>query len=157
YSMSHRHRLYRVGVREFFRLASVEGPPLVTMGDCGAFTYVNEDRPPYRVDDVIDFYVDCGFDEGISVDHVILGFQRDDAGPPPDEWVARREATLELAAEFRTRHRERRCAFRPVAAAQGWSPESIAKSVVDLQAMGYDRIALGGMVALRTPEIISCL
>ena len=44
------------------------------MGDCGAFSYVRDDKPPYSPDEVIDFYSECGFDLGISVDHVILGY-----------------------------------------------------------------------------------
>jgi hypothetical protein len=50
------------------------------MGDCGAFAYVKEEEPPFTVDEVIDFYEDAGFDLGVSVDHVILGF-RSDEGP----------------------------------------------------------------------------
>ncbi len=38
YTMAQRHRLYRDGVRKFFRLDSAPGPVLQTMGDCGAFT-----------------------------------------------------------------------------------------------------------------------
>ena len=44
------------------------------MGDCGAFNYWREETPPYTPDQVIDFYDECGFDLGISVDHVILGY-----------------------------------------------------------------------------------
>ena len=58
YTLAQRHRLYREGVRRFFRLAAAPGPPLLTMGDCGAFSYVNDDVPPYSPDDVIDFYDD---------------------------------------------------------------------------------------------------
>src|SRR5947209_4331293 len=37
YSLAQRHRLMRVGVREFFRLDERErDEPLLTMGDCGA-------------------------------------------------------------------------------------------------------------------------
>src|SRR4051794_17319247 len=62
YSAQQRQRLFRVGVREFFRLNTVDGPRLETMGDCGAFTYFRDDVPPYTPDDVIDFYDGCGFD-----------------------------------------------------------------------------------------------
>ncbi len=62
------------------------------MGDCGAFTYVREDDPPYTVDEVIDFYEDCGFDAGISLDHVILGFDLE-AGLDDDSVDPRVEAT----------------------------------------------------------------
>jgi hypothetical protein len=157
YSAQQRQRLYRVGVREFFRL---NGEPIDTLGDCGAFTYVREDVPPYSVDDVIDFYENCGFDAGISLDHVILGFDLeaglDDDGIEP-VWKRRRELTIELAGEFLTRHRARQSSFEPVAVAQGWSPQSYAASVESLQDLGYARIAIGGLVAQKTDEISTVL
>src|SRR5215208_968518 len=58
YTLAQRHRLLRVGVREFFRLDDIPGP-MPVIGDCGAFTYVREKTPPYTVDEVIDFYNDC--------------------------------------------------------------------------------------------------
>jgi hypothetical protein len=160
YSAQQRQRLYRVGVREFFRLDEVDGPRLDTMGDCGAFTYFREDVPPYTPDDVIDFYDGCGFDAGLSVDHVILGFEEhaplsDDLLPP--EWIGRQTLTLELAAEFLRRHAARRCTFEPIGVAQGWSPGSYAHSVAELQRIGYQRIALGGLVPLKTHEILAVL
>jgi hypothetical protein len=162
YSLPQRHRLYRVGVRRFLRLDEVPGPALLTMGDCGAFTYVRDDVPPYSVDELIDFYEGCRFDLGLSLDHVILGYlgadaDRRGAEPPPQEWFDRQKLTLELAAEFRRRYRARRCDFVPVGVAQGWSPKSFAKGVSELQRMGYRRIALGGMVPLKTHEILDCL
>src|SRR4051794_13863007 len=75
YSAQQRQRLYREGIREFFRLDSVSGPRLETLGDCGAFTYFKDEEPPYSVDEVLDFYEGCGFDAGLSVDHVILGYE----------------------------------------------------------------------------------
>src|SRR5207237_1065787 len=89
YSAQQRQRLYREGVREFFRL---NGETIDTLGDCGAFTYVREDVPPYSVDELIDFYENCGFDAGMSLDHVILGFDLggpQSGNPPPP---ARRHA-----------------------------------------------------------------
>jgi hypothetical protein len=65
YTFAQRHRLYRLGVRRFFRLDEHEGPRLATLGDCGAFNYVREELPPYSVDDVAAFYTECGFDLGI--------------------------------------------------------------------------------------------
>src|SRR5690348_5005897 len=40
YSAAQRNRLYRIGVREFFRLDSAPGA-LRSMGDCGAFSYTS--------------------------------------------------------------------------------------------------------------------
>lgn len=163
YTMAQRHRLYRVGVREFFRLDRAPGPRLETIGDCGAFSYANEDTPPVTVEEVLDFYTECRFDMGVSIDHVILGFKMDaESTLPgfdavPEDWRRRQAITLELANEFLKRHGARRCAFEPVGAAQGWSPESYAHSVEELQKMGYRRIGLGGMVPLKTHEIMASL
>ena len=63
--------------------------------------------------------------------------------------------TLELAAEFLTKSKS--CGFSPIGVAQGWSPKSYAKAVSSLQKMGFRRIALGGMVPLRTPQIMEAL
>src|ERR1039458_4498388 len=52
YTLAQRHRLYRMGIRRFFRL---ENTQIETMGDCGAFSYVREDKPPYSVAQVINF------------------------------------------------------------------------------------------------------
>lgn len=160
YTAAQRQRLYRDGVRRFFRLDVATGVRLASMGDCGAFSYVRDDVPPYTPDQVIDFYAECGFDLGLSVDHVILGF--DPSADDSDaelvvEWRRRQQLTLHLAAEFRAACRARKVAFTPLGVAQGWSPASYATAVRELQRMGYRRIALGGMVPLKTPEILACL
>lgn len=156
YSLAQRHRLMRLGARDFFRIP--ESPRLEIMGDCGAFSYVREERPPYSVDEVIDFYENCDFDYGISVDHVILEYDaRLDtvlgADLLPAGLQERQAITLELAEEFLHRHKVRRSRFIPLGVAQGWSPDSYAFAVSALQRMGYRKIALGGMVPLRTPDI----
>ncbi len=158
YTLAQRHRLLRVGVREFFRL-DASPVPLRVIGDCGAFTYVREKTPPYSVDEVIDFYRECRFDYGISVDHVILSYIRkwDETAMAPIEELERQTMTLTLAAEFRTKCRARRVGFEPIGVAQGWSPQSYAHSVDELQRMGYDYIALGGMVPLKSGDILDCL
>ncbi|WP_066947693.1 tRNA-guanine transglycosylase DpdA [Streptomyces lushanensis] len=161
YSAPQRERLYRLGVRDFFRLPKT----MSSLGDCGAFNYIDEELPPYTVDQVLDFYIGCKFNSGISIDHVIFGYDpeltEDDANPA---WVKRREISLELAEEFISGVRSRNSKIleeddklEPVGAAQGWSPDSYADSVARLQKMGYKRIALGGMVPLKTPEIVECL
>lgn len=161
YSIAQRQRLYRVGVREFFRLDMVEGPRLASMGDCGAFSYVRDETPPYTPDEVIDFYAECDFDFGISVDHVILGYDlaadSDPDHPNAEDWRGRQELTLQLAQEFLHRCRVRKVAFEPMGVAQGWSPDSYALAVRELQKMGYSRIALGGLVPLRTENVLDCL
>ncbi|MEU4712196.1 tRNA-guanine transglycosylase DpdA [Micromonospora purpureochromogenes] len=158
YTGPQRHRLYRQGAREFFRLNNGSAP-LKIMGDCGAFSYVGEEYPPYSVEEVVSFYEGCGFDYGISVDHVIFQYEpkvlrTDNAAT---EWVRRQQITLDLAADFWRRCSASDVHFVPLGVAQGWSPESYADAVVELQRIGYRRIALGGMVPLKTNDILACL
>jgi hypothetical protein len=156
YTNAQRHRLYRIGVRRFFRLDQ-PGTPIASMADCGAFTYVREETPPYTVEDVVDFYEGCDFDFGISVDHVILGYDATETVETITEWTRRQRLTLDLAADFRDYHQSHNCRFHPIGVAQGWSPRSYAAAVTELQELGYDYIALGGMVPLKTAQIAACL
>jgi hypothetical protein len=158
YTSAQRHRLYREGAREFFRLGR-EGSALEIIGDCGAFSYIKDEVPPYTVDEVIDFYEGCGFDYGISVDHIIFQYEPQvaRADTKAAEWVRRQELTLALAGEFWSKCTSRDVGFVPIGVAQGWSPDSYAYGVTALQRIGYTRIALGGMVPLKTPEILDCL
>src|SRR5262249_51940326 len=130
---------------------------LTTMGDCGSFTYVREEEPPYTVNDVIDFYEGCGFDLGISVDHVILGYDPTERSELLPDWSRRQQLTLDLASAFIREAQAQGCRFQPIGVAQGWSPRSYAHAVCELQSMGYTYLALGGMVPLKTDQILACL
>jgi len=160
YSVAQRQRFLRVGVREYFRL---ENRQVATMGDCGAFTYVKEERPPYSPSQVADFYEDCGFDYGLSVDHVILSYRADldtqlgGLNLVPEDWRSRQDLTLELAEQFLEYCGRKQYRFIPIGVAQGWSPESYAHAVSELQRIGYKYIAFGGFVPLKTNDILACL
>jgi hypothetical protein len=161
YTLAQRHRLLREGAKRFFRTANSRFGQIKLMGDCGAFTYFREFEPPYTVNDVVRFYEECGFDLGISIDHIVMAFdvQWDQPGmiaPAATEAFRRRELTLALARDFllQTKHH---ASFHPIGVAHGWSPGSYAHSVKQLQAMGYDYIAIGGLVPKKTWEIQSIL
>jgi queuine/archaeosine tRNA-ribosyltransferase len=130
-----------------------------TMGDCGSFSYLTEPTPPFSVDEVIEFYLDAQFDYGISLDHVILGYDErsKSLSEASEEWRDRFEITLQCANDFFSKCQTRKVPFCPVGAAQGWSPQSYAVAVSELQKMGYQYIALGGMVPLKSREILACL
>ena len=85
-----------------------------------------------------------------------------DAGLPglneaPDAWRSRQDLTIELASEFIREHRANDCPCKPIGVAQGWSPDSYARAVRLLQNMGYDYIALGGVVPLKSTQILEVL
>jgi hypothetical protein len=153
YSLPQKHRMLRSGVRSFFRITD---PLLQTMGDCGAFAYVREEEPPFSVAEVVEFYQTMGFDYGMSVDHIILGYEPSDRNVPED-WRSRQALTLRLAERFLSRHSTTGAKFIPIGVAQGWSPTSYVHSVIRLQELGYKYLALGGMVGLKTVDILKCL
>lgn len=163
YSMAQRSRFLRSGVRDFLRIDT--DSPLETFGDCGAFSYFREPVPPFGPEEAFDFYEGCGFDYGLSVDHVIPVYrpELDATIPMPgmgseiEKWTERQQITLELAAEFHALCRARDSRFEPVGVAQGWSPRSYADALVRLQNMGYSAVALGGLVPLKTDEILEVL
>lgn len=163
YTGPQRRRFDRLGAKEFFRASDHPWGKLKFMGDCGAFSYVKDEVPPYSVDEVIDFYVRGQFDLGVSVDHVILDYDptwdmrvNGKAAVPP-EIKQRQKVTLELAKKFLQTCKRQSVGFKPVGVAQGWSPKSYAHSVSELQKMGYEYIAIGGVVPLKTEKLVHVL
>lgn len=151
-------RFRRVGAREFLRLNKPEFAGLSLFGDCGAFTYVAEEKPPYTPGDTMEFYHDCGFSHGCSVDHIIFDFDETVTGMTGAGVEAQRryDITLENADAFLTEARWDK-AFTPLGVVQGWSPDSMAEAARRLVAMGYDYLAIGGMVPLKADQIKRCL
>lgn len=159
YTLAQKQRLLRLGVRKFLRIDADRFSQLKTIGDCGAFSYKDAEVPPFSVDDVIDFYERCGFNLGISVDHVILPFDTafDGEKEVDQKWRDRQQLTFELGADFFKKTNKRKACFQAIGVAQGWSPKSYALSVQQLQKIGYSYIAMGGMVPMKTPDILATL
>src|SRR5947209_255369 len=155
YSAPAAMRLAREGARAFLRYPRSKYRGSIVMGDCGAFSYADEARPPYTVDDTLEFYEDAGFTHGCSVDHVIFEFN--DAVRPPSAAIRDRyDITLENARRF-CRGARRLRGFTPLGVIQGWSPSSMAAAAQSLSRMGYNYLAVGGMVPLKTPQIAHAL
>jgi len=150
YTEAQRHRLRREGVHTFFRLRNANGRLLEAMGDCGAFAYVKEETPPFTVEQVLDFYADLRFDYVLSIDHVIPGHLSSGRRRkrPPTSWRRRQEITLTLARDFLHEHRKRKLTSVPIGVVQGWDARSYTYAAAELQKMGYNYIALGGLAAL---------
>ena len=120
-------------------------------GDCGAFGYAKEDEPPYTTEDVLDYYERLGFNYGVSVDHLVA-LAPDDAARR-----SRYELTLANAEAFLRAHRAQGLAFRPIGAVQGWDLHTYREAARQTVAMGYDYIAVGGLVQTRTEEVLAVL
>lgn len=159
YTASQARRFELVGVRKFLRLDKPQFAHLDIFGDCGAFTYASEAKPPYSPAEIVEFYDECGFTHGCSVDHIIFDFNPHDVAMGGDSSDAkdRFEITLENADNFRREAISNRANFTPMGVVQGWSPGSMAEAARRLVSMGYDYLALGGMVPLKSPEIKLCL
>ncbi|MEJ1162035.1 tRNA-guanine transglycosylase DpdA [Prosthecomicrobium sp. N25] len=159
YTQSQAQRFRREGARRFLRLDRPEFQDLEIFGDCGAFTYVNEAEPPYSPEEMVGFYDDCGFTHGCSVDHIIFDFDENLEGLDGGTEEARRrfEITLQNASQFRAAAERTSNRFTPMGAVQGWSPGSMAVAAQRLVAMGYQYLAIGGMVPLKSAQIRACL
>lgn len=137
----------RGGVHGYLRIP-VSMP---VMGDCGAFSYVSEEAPPYDTADVLDYYSRYGFDLGISVDHLVGSTQS------PSEQRRRVALTVRGALDFMQGHRARGLSWTPLAALQGTTPEEFADAARTCVEAGYDYLAVGGLVPRRTADIVAIL
>lgn len=155
YTESQAMRFKRVGAREFFRLTKPEYQEMLMFGDCGAFSYSKEEKPPYHINDTIEFYGEGQFTHGCSIDHIIFEFDSNATGLKggSEESKKRFEITLELADGFFKASKELGKKFTPIGVAQGWSPSSLAEAATRLCKMGYRYIAIGGLVPLNVNEI----
>jgi hypothetical protein len=136
----------QLGVHRFLRVPD-EFPVL---GDCGAFSYVKSDVPPYTTDNVLDYYSRLGFNMGVSVDHLVFA-------DTEEERNARYELTIHNAEEFLTEHRARGLEWEPLGAVQGWDARSYAEAAKQYVAMGYGYLALGGLVRSSDKVILDVL
>jgi hypothetical protein len=155
YSTAEEQRLLRDGVRKFLRYGGPKYKDSIVMGDCGAFAYADHDKPAYEPSEVFDFYADACFTHGISPDHII--FDCDTSNPTtadmPEGVINRYDITLENARKFLKICKNEGTPFQPIATVQGWSPKSMAKAATELQKIGYDYLAVGGLVPLKVDVI----
>lgn len=159
YTQSQSMRFRRVGARKFLRFDAPQFLGMPIFGDCGAFQYSKLSEPPYAPKDMIEFYEDCGFTHGLSIDHIIFDFDTKLIGMEGGTEDARRrfQITLELADQFLKECRSGRVKFHPIGVVQGWSLGSIYEATRQLITIGYDYIAIGGLVPLKTLEIHAVL
>ena len=156
------------GVHSFTRL----NPAIPVMGDCGAFTYLLAEKPSYTVQQILDYYSNLGFNYGVSLDHLTFvtiemlerAFEK---GKVKERWwqdktteqiqTERFEITLQNAQEFLDLHTRHKPGFEAIGIAQGGTPELYYGAVERLIQMGYEHVALGGLVRSKDKEIVAIL
>jgi len=151
YSAAQSRRMKLQGIKRFLRYYDGE-----VFGDNGAFSYHKLDIPPYKVDETVKYYEDCGFDYGMSVDHIIFEYDKrfdtdgefDDNFKVSETMQKRYDITITNAKEFLNQCAKQKVEFHPIGVVQAWSPNSMKKSARELVEMGYDYIAIGGLVPL---------
>lgn len=125
------------------------------MGDCGAWGYIDQPEPPFKTREMVEYYANCGFNLGVSIDHLIFpGLVKKD----PEEAKKRWKTTLENAKEFLEIWQSKDVffdSFKPIGVAQGWDVNSYRKAVRRLLEMGYDYIGLGGLARAPTGKLES--
>jgi hypothetical protein len=127
-------------------------------GDCGAFTYANEPEPTITTEQALTLYDIYGFDLGASVDHIPLPFIVTETGRRDltvREQRRRVQITRDNAASFIELHRRRRCKFIPVGIIQGLTSTGYARQVAAYAEMGYEYVALGGLVPRSDADIVA--
>jgi len=140
-------RILEEGIHKYIRFGGE------IMGDCGAFGYIQEDEPPYKTSEILEYYKNVGFNYGVSIDHLIVG----EFASPGTQREKRYELTLKNAEEFIQKHLIGGYSFTPIGAVQGWDSQSYANAVKAYIEMGYKYIALGGLARTPTSEILTIL
>ena len=141
-------------LRKHFGLSSGQ----YLFGDCGAFSYVNEDQPTIPVEQAAALYELYGFDFGASVDHIPVRKINKNGKRTPLSNEKRQERvkiTRENAKQFIEATKKRKAGFNPVGTIQALSPEEYTQSVRDYYDFGYRHLAIGGLVPLKDSEIES--
>lgn len=125
-------------------------------GDCGAFSYVDENEPPISTEYAVTLYDLYQFDFGASIDHIpVLKRQVDGRTVTLTEKERRARVNLTVAngADFLIEAKRRRASFVPVGTIQGLTPADYADTALLYTQLGYQRIALGGLVPLTDDAI----
>jgi hypothetical protein len=138
-------RIEQFGVHRYLRVPK----DFPVMGDCGAFGYINNAEPPFKTDEVADYYSRLGFDYGVSIDHLIVTETDNDRS-------ARYELTLDNAADMLRIHGGNH-KWTPIGAIQGWDTDSYATAARRVASMGYKYIGIGGLVRTRTRQVLQVL
>jgi hypothetical protein len=139
-------------LRSFFGLDRDQ----LLFGDCGAFSYVNEQNPEISVEQAVSLYELHGFDFGASVDHIpVECITRDGERTTLTrrQRLGRVRTTIRNADSFIELVRKRNASFTPVGTIQGLDAKSYGDAARVYHDLGYRHLAIGGLVPLQDAAI----
>ena len=158
YTKGQRYRFLRQGAAKFLRYppsdrANKLDYPII--GDCGSFSYIQADLPSISNHELIDYYIQAGFNYGVSIDHINLqqNDSWDDSRLCPIKVGQRTEFSFHSAVEFWQLCQQKKVGFEPIGVVQSWSPRSAAGYAAKLVETGYRYIGLGGLSSHTTSRI----
>lgn len=135
------------GIHRFFGLP--DSFPI--MADCGAFSYIKEDVPPYRTSDILQNYSELGFNYGVSVDHLVVkAFEE----KKDERMRITYENGLSAFEEWKKKYRDD---FQLIVAVQGSSTDDYLRMYHKYLDRGITHMAMGGLVRSQTSEILDLI
>ena len=121
------------------------------MADCGAFSYIKENIPPYKTADVLKIYSDLGFNYGVSVDHLVVPAFR-------EQNQDRMRITYENGVEaYQIWKKDFKDDFQLIVAIQGAEIQDYLKMYNHFLLRGIRHLAFGSLVRAPTSFIARLL
>ena len=131
------------GIHKTLRLPS----SFKILGDCGAFGYVSQKKPPYDTIEILEYYKKTGFDYGVTVDHLVTPqFESE----KDERMKITRDNAIKAFEEWSKHYRND---FQLILAVQGWKNSDYLDMYREYVNIGATHIALGGLVRSTTTEI----
>lgn len=138
---------------------------ILLFGDCGAFSYASEPKPPFSPEYAAELYHKFGFDIGASVDHIplpLITVQNADGSKynkilSESTRYRRMLLTRDNAEKFLSVCKRRNYKFTPLGVIQGIGVKSYIDRLHEYIDMGYKHIAIGGLVPRSDNKILEIL
>ena len=136
-------RVLREGIHKALKLPD----SFEILGDCGAFGYVKEKVPPFDPTEILEYYSKCGFNYGVSVDHLVV-----------TQFKKEKKARLQITYENAVKAYHEWCKrfkndFQLLLAVQGWDVKDYLKMYRDYIKLGATHVAFGGLARSPTSFI----
>ncbi|MFA4849528.1 MAG: tRNA-guanine transglycosylase DpdA [Methanoregula sp.] len=135
------------GIHEFLGLR----PDFEILADCGAFSYIDKEIPPYKTPDVLKIYSDLGFNYGVSIDHLVVPMHKDQNQQRIDITF---KNGIEAYDEWKKKYKEH---FQLIVAVQGADIQDYLSMFNKFYKKGIRHFAFGSLVRTQTSFIIQLI